>query len=182
MRVLHPELSPDERSRLIRAGIDLFNGGRFFAAHEAWEEIWRSTTPEPRDLFQGLIQVAAALHQFLDLQRIQGPRRTLAKARRRLEPYAPVALGLDVADLLAQVSRWEMWLERRLGEPPPVPALNRVVDRPERAGFDEPGVSTPGAGAGELPPGVSPDAGAGLPPGVSPGAGAGAPPGVETPG
>ncbi|PYQ54387.1 MAG: hypothetical protein DMF53_29615, partial [Acidobacteria bacterium] len=61
MRVLHPEISQEERERLFRVGIDLVNRGQFFAAHEAWEEIWRSTTPEPRGLFQGLIQVAAAL-------------------------------------------------------------------------------------------------------------------------
>ena len=124
MRVLHPEISQGERERLFRAGIDLFNQGRFFAAHEAWEEIWRSTTPEPKGLFQGLIQVAAALHQHLDLQRTEGPRRTLAKARRNLEPFAPAALGIDIADLLAQVGGWEAWLERPEGDPPPPPALN----------------------------------------------------------
>jgi hypothetical protein len=122
-RALHPDLSPEERERLFREGIDLFNRGRFFAAHEAWEEIWRSTTPEPKDLFQGLIQVAAALHQHLDLQRTQGPRRTLAKARRNLEPFAPAALGIDVADLLAQVGRWEGWMEGREGTAPSPPAL-----------------------------------------------------------
>jgi predicted metal-dependent hydrolase len=124
MRVLHPDLSPEERARFFQEGIALFNQGRFFEAHEAWEEIWRSTTPEPRDLFQGLIQIAAALHQFLNLNRIDGPRRTLAKARRRLEPYAPIALGIDVEDLLEQVGSWEAWLEHREGEPPPVPTLN----------------------------------------------------------
>jgi hypothetical protein len=124
MRVLRPDLSPEERERLFRAGIELFNSGRFFAAHEAWEEIWRSTTPEPRDLFQGLIQTAAALHQSLDLHRLEGPRRTLAKARRRLEPYAPAALGLDIADLLLQIGRWESWLLDREGTPPPIPVLN----------------------------------------------------------
>ena len=122
-RALHPDLSPEERERLFRAGIDLFNQGRFFAAHEAWEEIWRSTTPEPRDLFQGLIQVAAALHQHLDLRRKEGPRRTLAKARRNLEPYAPAALGINIAGLLKGVGRWEGWLKRRDGEAPPVPVL-----------------------------------------------------------
>jgi hypothetical protein len=124
MRVLHPVLSAEERARFFQEGIELFRQGRFFAAHEAWEEIWRSTTPEPRDLFQGLIQVAAALHQLLELNRIDGPRRTLAKARRRLEPYVPIALGIDLKDLLEQVGRWETWLERREGEPPPLPTLN----------------------------------------------------------
>jgi predicted metal-dependent hydrolase len=124
MRVLHPDLSVEARARFFQEGIELFNSGRFFDAHEAWEEIWRSTTPEPRDLFQGLIQVAAALHQFLDLHRNEAPRRTLAKARRRLDAYTPAALGIDIRDLLEQVGRWEAWLEHREGEPPPVPALN----------------------------------------------------------
>ena len=122
-RVLHPEISQEERERLFRTGIELFNQRQFFAAHEAWEEIWRSNRPEPKDLFQGLIQVAAALHQHLDLNRLEGPRRTLAKARRRLEPFAPAALGIDVGDLLGQIGAWESWLERRAGEAPPVPVL-----------------------------------------------------------
>jgi hypothetical protein len=129
-RVLHPDLSPEERERLFREGIDLFNQGRFFAAHEAWEEIWRSTTPEPKDLFQGLIQVAAALHQHLDLKRTQGPRRTLAKARRNLRPFAPAALGIDIGDLLAQVGGWEGWLKRPDGVAPPVPVLHRAAPPP----------------------------------------------------
>jgi uncharacterized protein len=124
MRVLHPEISQEERERLFRAGIDLFNQGRFFAAHEAWEEIWRSTTPEPKGLFQGLIQVAAALHQHLDLRRTEGPRRTLAKARRNLEPFAPEVLGIDISDLLDQVEGWEAWLKGPEGDPPPIPTLN----------------------------------------------------------
>jgi len=124
MRVLHPDLSPEERERLFREGIELFNQGKFFESHEVWEEIWRSTTPEPRDLFQGLVQVAAAMHQFLGLKRDQAPRRTLAKARARLEPFAPVALGIDVEDLLRRVGEWESWLEHRNGEAPPIPVLN----------------------------------------------------------
>lgn len=128
-RVLHPDLSPAERRRLFQEGIDLFNrGGRgdFFLAHEAWEEIWRSTTPEPRELFQGLVQVAAALHQILDLKRKLGPRNTLAKARSHLEPCAPVTCGLDVAGLLETVGQWQEWLERQ-EERPAVPRIG-IVD------------------------------------------------------
>lgn len=126
-KTLHPILTPEERTALFQEGIELFNRSEFFAAHELWEEIWRSTTPEPKDLFQGLIQVAAALHQFLDLRRTLGPRRTLAKARRRLEPYTPVSQGLDVEELLDSVRRWQDWLETPKGERPEVPVL-RVLD------------------------------------------------------
>jgi uncharacterized protein len=124
---LHPNLTPAERRRLFRHGIDLFNRGAFFEAHETWEEIWRSTAPEPRTLFQGLIQVAAAMHQFRDLHRRDGPRNTLAKARGHLEDYAPVACGLDVAALLATVKRWQEWLKEESGERPEWPAV-RVLD------------------------------------------------------
>lgn len=125
-RILHPDLSPAERRRLFQEGIDLFNRGEFFLAHEAWEEIWRSTSPEPRELFQGLVQVAAGLHQILDLERKIGPRNTLAKARSHLEPCAPVTCGLDVAGLLESVRTWQEWLEQG-GERPAVPAI-RIIE------------------------------------------------------
>ena len=124
---LHPDLSPEQRARLFREGIELFARGEFFEAHETWETIWRSTTPEPRELFQGLIQVAAALHQFRDLKRTVGPRNTLAKARSHLEPYAPSARGLDIETLLESVGAWQAWLEHREGPHPPPPVL-RVLD------------------------------------------------------
>jgi predicted metal-dependent hydrolase len=124
---LHPDLTPDERRRLFLLGIELFNCGAFFEAHEAWEEIWRSTAPEPRTLFQGLIQVAAAMHQFRDLHRDTGPRKTLAKARSHLESYAPITCGLDVEHLLAAVRRWQEWLEKTDREIPEWPSV-RVVD------------------------------------------------------
>lgn len=121
---LHPNLTPEERARLFREGIDLFARGEFFEAHETWETIWRSTTPEPRELFQGLIQVAAALYQFRDLKRTVGPRNTLAKARGHLEPYAPVAQGLDIKTFLESVRAWQAWLEHREGPCPPLPTLH----------------------------------------------------------
>lgn len=125
-RVLHPVLTPDERRRLVRQGVDCFNRGEFYDAHEIWEEVWRSNLPEPRTLLQGLIQVAAGMHQILDLHRKAGPRNTLAKAAAHLEPYRPAALGLDVTGLLTAVSRWREWLAAG-SETPPAPEL-RVVE------------------------------------------------------
>ncbi len=122
---LRPEISAAERERLFQEGIDHFGRGEFFAAHEVWETIWLSQRAEPRDLFQGLIQVAAAMHQFHDLRRTLGPRNTLAKAWRHLEPYSPSTLGLDLAALLESVRVWRLWLEAPGGEPPPPPTLRR---------------------------------------------------------
>jgi uncharacterized protein len=126
-RELHPDLSPAQRRRLLETGIDLFNRGEPFAAHEAFEEVWRSTRPQPRDLFQGLVQVAAGLHHWLARGKAAPARRVLARGRRRLEPLAPRCCGLDLAALLSAVEAWERWLETASGPPPSLPRLV-VVD------------------------------------------------------
>jgi hypothetical protein len=122
-RVLHPELSGEERRRLFWEGIERFNAGRFYDAHDAWEEVWRSTTPEPRDLFQGLVQLAAAMHHVLDRGKPEPARRVLAKGRCRLEPFGAAACGLDLAGLLAAVRAWEEWLTAAEGPRPPLPSI-----------------------------------------------------------
>lgn len=122
-RELHPELAFEERRRLFFTGVSQFNEGRFFASHEAWEEIWRSTTPEPRDLFQGLIQVAAGMHHFRCRSRPRVAARVLAKGRRRLEGLPSPCLGVELEDLLESVRQWEAWLETTVGEPPADPCL-----------------------------------------------------------
>jgi hypothetical protein len=122
-RLLHPTLSPDRRRELVRAGTERFAAGDFFAAHEAWEEVWRSTDPEPRDLFQGLVQLAAAFHHLRERRRPDVARRVLGKARRRLAGVPPPAAGLDVAPLLLEVAAWEEWLALPEGEAPALPRL-----------------------------------------------------------
>ncbi len=126
-RPLHPRLSAAERRRLLLEGVELYGRGAFFACHESFEEIWRSTRPEPRDLFQGLVQLAAGLHHFHRHGRAASAARLLARARRRLEPLGPVACGLDLATLLAGVGRWQDWLAAPEGPAPEPPRLS-VVD------------------------------------------------------
>jgi hypothetical protein len=67
------------------------------------------------------------MHLFLSLGRPAAARRTLAKGRRRLEPFQPVDHGLDLATLIEQTRVWEDWLAERQGEPPPVPTI-RIVE------------------------------------------------------
>jgi hypothetical protein len=85
-------------------GLALIAAGEHFAAHEALEEAWRAASAHERDFFQGLVHVAVAWYQAGRGNRV-GCERQLEKARRRLEPYAPVHRGLDVADLIQQVER-----------------------------------------------------------------------------
>lgn len=126
MSELHPVLAKARRRELIDEGIALFERGDYFAAHEAWEEVWRSTTPEPRDLFQGLVQLAAAFHHLHVKGRPDVARRVLGKARRRLAAVAPAAEGFDVAALLGELETWDAWLATRAGPPPATPRLYRA--------------------------------------------------------
>lgn len=85
-------------------GLELIRTGAYFEAHEELEDEWRAAGPEERDFLQGLVHVAVAWYQAGRGNRV-GCHRQLAKAARRLGPYAPGHRGLDVDDLLAQVER-----------------------------------------------------------------------------
>lgn len=77
----------------------LLRAGEWFAAHEAFEDAWRRAEPAERDFLQGLVHVAVAWYQA-GRGKQTGCERQLAKALRRLGPYAPSHGGLDVESLL----------------------------------------------------------------------------------
>ena len=83
-------------------GLELIREGWYFAAHEELEDDWRVAPPEERDFLQGLVHVAVAWYQAERGNRV-GCERQLAKARRRLGPYAPTHRDLDVAAVLHSV-------------------------------------------------------------------------------
>ncbi len=60
-------IDSDARTRhaqRVREGQVAFNCGKFFEAHEIWEELWRDLVGRERVAVQGLIQIAAALHHL----------------------------------------------------------------------------------------------------------------------
>jgi predicted metal-dependent hydrolase len=99
-----PALDSAEAHRLFAEGVALFNGVRYWHAHEAWETLWRAAPDEERDFFQGLIQIAAGL---LHLQRrnLRGARNKLGEGLARLRPYEPAHHGIFVNELIGQATR-----------------------------------------------------------------------------
>ena len=93
----------DEGSH-FESGLDLIRRGEFFAAHEELELVWRAASPEERDFFQGLVHVAVAWYQA-GRGNPTGCERQLAKAVRRLMPFAPAHRGVDISSVLAQIER-----------------------------------------------------------------------------
>jgi uncharacterized protein len=74
----------------------------WFDAHEALEDEWREAPADERDFLQGLVHVTVAWHHAANGNR-PGAERQLAKAARRLGPYAPSHRGVDVSRVLGQV-------------------------------------------------------------------------------
>ena len=97
-------LDPGEAERLFRQGAALFNGARYWHAHEAWETIWRAAPDEEREFYQGLIQVAAGL-LHLRRQNARGARIKLAEGLAKLRPYEPAHRGIFVNELIGQATR-----------------------------------------------------------------------------
>src|SRR5215218_993717 len=91
-----------DRDELER-GLELIDRGEYFAAHEVLEDLWCAAEAVERDFFQGLVHVAVAWHHAGRGNR-PGCERQLAKAARRLEPFAPEHRGVDVAAVLASVA------------------------------------------------------------------------------
>ena len=99
-----PPLDPREADRLFRRGVALFNGVRYWHAHEAWETVWRAAPDDERDFYQGLIQVAAGL---LHLQRrnLRGARNKLSEGVARLKRFQPAHRGVFVNELVGESRR-----------------------------------------------------------------------------
>ena len=97
-------LDPRDAERLFREGVALFNGVRYWHAHEAWETVWRAAPDEDRDFYQGLIQVAAGL---LHVQRrnLRGARNKLSEGIEKLGRYQPAHHGIFVNELIGQGRR-----------------------------------------------------------------------------
>jgi uncharacterized protein len=89
----------------FRRGVEQFNTGRFFEAHETWEEVWLHS-PEPEKTFlQGIIQVAAAFHHY-SRGNTRGARNLLEVGLARLARFPDAHRGIDLAALRNQAGAW----------------------------------------------------------------------------
>lgn len=90
-----------------RKGIDLFNAGQFFPAHEALEEAWREESGDLRSLYQGLLQ-AAVFYLHLERQNTAGASKIYARCMRHLNLLPEIYQGVQVQALrLMLQSAWQ---------------------------------------------------------------------------
>ena len=118
----------DQFGDLYLRGVQLFNSGHFFDAHEVLEDVWRAVPSAPDKKFlQGLIQLAVAFHHH-STGNVVGACSLMRRATRNLSPYAPEFGGIRLDVLLHEVGRWQEALDDAL-PPPPLPRLEISQNR-----------------------------------------------------
>ena len=89
----------------LRIACDQFNSHQFFECHESFEEIWQEEISDVRDLYKGLIQIAAA-YVHITRGNFVGADRLLRTGVGYLAPYrAEGAMGFDVERICRAAER-----------------------------------------------------------------------------
>ncbi len=100
-------------SATVKRGVDLFNSGKYWEAHEAWEDVWMPDRKGPDGAFyKGLIQIAAGCLHYGRHNR-RGAVNKWRSGADYLRAYLPANLGVRVSPLVATVDGFLEAMNRR---------------------------------------------------------------------
>jgi predicted metal-dependent hydrolase len=85
-------------SQLALKGLELFNSGQYYEAHEVLEEAWNQDKTPGRELYRGILQIGVA---YLQIERgnFNGAVKIFLRARQWLDPLPDICRGVDIAKL-----------------------------------------------------------------------------------
>ncbi len=112
-------------------GVRLFNAGRYMAAHEIWEAVWRDAPDEDRAFLEALVQLAAGLHLRTERAGTRGAEHLLSQSLATLEDFRPARRGIDVERLVSEFGAYVTWIREvrrphRLLDARRIPRLRRA--------------------------------------------------------
>lgn len=94
-----------------RHGINLFNAGEFWEAHEALEGAWVQARPAPiADVYRGILQVGVAYYQ-IQRGHYNGALKMFLRAVQWLDPLPDVCHGIDLAQFKRDAAAARAMLE-----------------------------------------------------------------------
>jgi len=93
-----------DENKVFHLGIELFNEGEWFEAHEVWEDIWREASDQTKLFYQGLIQCAVTL-EHLRRGNPRGARSVYESAQTKFVDLPQVFMGIDVKKLLGDLEQ-----------------------------------------------------------------------------
>lgn len=89
----------------LRRGIAEFNAGAWFQCHETFEELWAGAGGAERNFYQGVLQVAVALHHWRE-GNFRGAAHLCAAAQQLLRRAEACCGGVDVTRLIGDTARF----------------------------------------------------------------------------
>ncbi|HWQ04172.1 MAG TPA: DUF309 domain-containing protein [Longilinea sp.] len=92
-------------------GLECFNAGDYFEAHEFLETAWRAEKGPIRDLYRGILQVGVGYYH-LQRENLTGAHKMFVRARTTLAGFSPDQCGIDLAGLLTDVDQVEAVLNK----------------------------------------------------------------------
>ncbi|MFV1950250.1 MAG: DUF309 domain-containing protein [Anaerolineales bacterium] len=110
-----------------RRGIELFNKGEYFEAHEELEGAWLETQPPERDLYQGILQIGLAYYH-ISRGNYGGALKMFHRGQLKLENLSVSMMGINISQFIEDASIVESNL-RDLGDLH-TEKLNRDLIRP----------------------------------------------------
>ena len=87
-----------ELPELAVRGLQEFNRGEYFEAHETLEEVWMADQSVGRELYQAILQVSVAYLQ-IERQNYNGAIKMFLRLRQWITPLPGVCRGVDIASL-----------------------------------------------------------------------------------
>jgi len=82
-------------------GLEEFNRGEYFEAHESLEAAWKADSSSGRELYQAVLQVAVAYYQILR-GNYSGAAKMFLRLRQWIDPLPDYCRGIHVASLRAE--------------------------------------------------------------------------------
>lgn len=99
------DIPENAEGRFDRA-VEHWNAGRFWHAHEDWEELWNEAYGDHKRWLQGLIQYAAALFHFHRGFHASGFHRLMATATEKVTGYPGPYHHLDWPAMETALAPW----------------------------------------------------------------------------
>lgn len=81
--------------KLFRVGLDAYQQGNFFNAHEHWEKLWSNYHAEDRRFIQGLIQLSVSL-VHLQNNNLSAARGLMKKCLEKFEDFSGIQREINV--------------------------------------------------------------------------------------
>lgn len=100
---MNHSMDAEEEARLFHEGIELFNSGEWFEAHEVWEDIWHHAGGEKKQFYQGLIQLAVTI-EHIRRGNPRGVVQVFESATRKFTGLPEKYMGIDITSLVQHIA------------------------------------------------------------------------------